>query len=214
MLSDCGKRASILLVVAGPSASGKSTLIKQLKRRNRSYLALRSLASLAIPSTFRFRSMGANPARKLIKRGESLVPKSHHRILHLDLTSDSRGKHLKFCPVIFSQFRAIHSIQLYLPYQEWRKRIQARMDAEESVSERALALFELGLLNRRKAEKAYRNIYARWENYLDLNRIHSRFLIDPRNDALFRHHPNDVRRNPLSAVIYSMLCRMPNLSAD
>ena len=214
MVSNRVQHASILVVVAGPSASGKSTFIKQLKRRNRSCLALQTLASMAISPTFRFCSMGANPARNLIKRGESLVPKNHHRILHLDLTSDSRGKHLKFCPIIFSQFRAIHSIQLYLPYQEWRQRIQARMDAEESISERALALFEFGLVNRRKAEKAYRNIYARWENYLDRNRIHSRVLIDPRNNTLFQRHPDDIRRNPLSSVFYSVLCRMPILSAD
>ena len=214
MLSNRGQHASILVVVAGPSASGKSTFIKQLKRRNRPYLALRSLASIAIPPTFRFRSMGANPARKLIKRGESLVPKLHYRILHLDLTSDSRGKHLKFCPIVFSHFRAVHSIQLYLPYQEWRQRIQTRMDAEESISERVLALFELDLVNRRNAERVYRNIYAHWENYLDRNRIHSRCLIDPRNDTLFQHHPNDIRRNPLSAALHSVLCRMPILSAD
>ena len=59
------------------------------------------------------------------------------------------------------------------------------MDAEESISERVLALFELDLVNRRNAERVYRNIYAHWENYLDRNRIHSRCLIDPRNDTLF-----------------------------
>ena len=207
-------RSSILVVIAGPSASGKTTFIRQFKYKNRPYLAEDSLQALGLSPESRFRPMGANSARKLIKRGEALLPTQNNRMIHLDLTSDSCGKHLKFCPIIFSHFKSVHSIQLYLPYQEWLKRIQRRHELGRKVSEYAQQLFELSEINDQRARIMYRNIYARWENYLDNRRVHSRIVIDARNDIIFRRHPKDVRRNPLRCVISSTICRMPRLSSD
>ena len=208
------KRSSILVVIAGPSASGKTTFIRQFKYRNRPYLAEDSLQVLGFPPGIRFRPMGANTARKLIKREEALLPTKDNRVMHLDLTSDSCGKHLKFCPIIFSHFKSVHSIQLYLPYREWLRRIQRRHDLGKKVSEYAQSLFKLSESNDQHARKMYRNIYTRWENYLDMKRVHSRMVIDAQNDTLFRLHPRDVRRNPLSCALYSAICRMPRLSSD
>ena len=207
-------RSSILVVIAGPSASGKTTFIRQFKYKNRPYLAEDSLQALGLSTESRFRPMGANSARKLIKRGEALLPNQNNRMIHLDLTSDSCGKHLKFCPIIFSHFKSVHSIQLYLPYQEWLRRIQRRHDLGRTVSECAQQLFELSEVNDQRARRMYRNIYARWENYLDNKRVHSRIVIDAQNDIIFRCHPKDVRRNLLRCVLSSTICRMPRLSSD
>ena len=207
-------QSSILVVVAGPSASGKTTFIRQFKYKNRPYLVGDSLQALGLPPDIRFKPMGANSARKLIKRGEALLPTQNNRLIHLDLTSDSCGKHLKFCPIIFSHFKSVHSIQLYLPFEEWLRRIQRRHELGRQVSEYAQQLFELSEFNDQRARKMYRNIYSRWENYLDRKRVHSRKVIDARNDIVFRCHPKEVRRNPLSCVVHSAISRMPRLSSD
>ena len=170
-----------------------------------------SLQALSLSPDIRFKPMGANSARKLIKRGEALLPTQNNRLIHLDLTSDSCGKHLKFCPIIFSHFKSVHSIQLYLPYQEWLRRIQRRHELGRTVSECAQQLFELSEVNDQRARTMYRNIYARWENYLDNKRVHSRIVIDAQNDIVFRCHPKDVRRNLLRCVLSSTICRMPRL---
>lgn len=207
-------QSSILVVVAGPSASGKTTFIRQFKYKNRPYLVGDSLQALGLPPDIRFKPMGANSARKLIKRGEALLPTQNNRLIHLDLTSDSCGKHLKFCPIIFSHFKSVHSIQLYLPFEEWLRRIQRRHELGRQVSEYAQQLFELSEFNDQRARKMYRNIYSRWENYLDRKRVHSRKVLDAQNDIVFRCHPKEVRRNPLSCVVHSAICRMPRLSSD
>ena len=207
-------QSSILVVVAGPSASGKTTFFRQFKYKNRPYLVVDSLQALGLSPDIRFKPMGANSARKLIKRGEALLPTQNNRLIHLDLTSDSCGKHLKFCPIIFSHFKSVHSIQLYLPFEEWLRRIQRRHELGRQVSEYAQQMFELSEFNDQLARKMYRNIYARWENYLDRKRVHSRVAIDAQNDIIFRCHPKEVRRNPLSSVVHSAICRRPRLSSD
>ncbi|WP_413441922.1 hypothetical protein [Synechococcus sp. MIT S1220] len=207
------KGESILVVVAGPSASGKTTFIDQITRRKQSPLADKALQSLGVASGISFRTLGANIARKSIKRGEILSESYRYQILHLDLTSRSRGKHLKFCPIIFSQFMSIYSIQIYLPYSEWLNRIRLRIATGESVSDRAQNLLDYTENDYRLGERLYRKLYTRWENYLDLRRVRSRVTIDTASKTVFKKPPAEIRRNLIGRAVYSAICCRPSLIA-
>ena len=115
--------------------------------------------------------------------------------------------------MIFSQFTSVYSIQIYLPYLEWLNRIRVRVEAGESVSERALRLFEYAENDYRLGERLYRKLYARWENYLDLRRVRSRITIDTASETVFKKPPAAIRRNFFGRAVYSAICRRPSLIA-
>lgn len=203
---------STLVVVAGPSASGKTTFIGQIKQRQRSLLVDETFESLCIPLGIKFATVGANQARDSIRRGDGLLTSRPYRILHLDLTSKSRGKHLKFCPIIFSHFNSVCSIQIYLPYREWLNRIRARIDAGEFISRHAKKLYEDAKDDYKLGERLYRRLYVRWENFLDVKRICNRITIDPYEKIVFKRKPRDIRRNIFTRSVYAAICRRPMLS--
>ncbi len=202
---------SVLIVIAGPSASGKTTFIDQIDCPKSSGLVEQTFDVLGVPLDLHFRTIGANMARKSIKRGEDLTASRLHSLMHLDLTSQSRGKHLKFCPIIFSQFKSVYSIQIYLPYRDWLKRIRRRVETGHSVSDRAKKLIDYAENNYSLGERLYRKLYARWENYLDLRCVRSRVTIDTVSKIVFEKPPAAIRRNLFGRVVYSAICRRPLL---
>ena len=204
---------SVLIVIAGPSASGKTTFIDQIGYPKSSGLVEQTFDVLSVPLGLHFRAIGANMARKSIKRGEDLTASHLYRLMHLDLTSQSRGKHLKFCPIIFSQFKSVYSIQIYLPYREWLKRIRDRVEIGQSVSDRAKQLIEYAENNYSLGERLYRKLYARWENYLDLRCVRSRVTIDTVSKTVFEKPPAEIRRNLFGRFVYTAICRRPLLTS-
>ena len=203
---------SILVIVAGPSASGKSTFIDQIIHRKKSSLVARTFESLGVSPEFRFCLLKANQARRSIKKGEDSTMSCQHRLMHLDWTSKHRGKNLRFCPIIFSRFQAVYSIQIYLPYEYWLKRIRSRADSGEGISDRAQTLIDHAETDYRLGERMYRQLYARWENYLDLRRVRPRITIDTVSKIVFEKPPADIRRNLFSRAVYSVICRRPLLT--
>ena len=200
---------SILVIVAGPSASGKSTLIKEIVRRKPSLLVEQSFEALHIPAESRFKKILANQARKVIKHQGGLSKSRPYRLLHLDLTSNKFKKNLKFCPTIFAQFERVCSIQIYLPYAEWRKRIVDRRETGREVSNRAQKLLYYAEEDYAVGEKKYRESYTKWENSLDALRVHSRLTVDTRNGIIFKRQPKEIRRNILDSAVHSLIGRLP-----
>ena len=203
------KDGSILIIVAGPSASGKSTLIKKIVHRKPSVLVSQSFEALRIPAENQFKKITATQARKTIKLQGGLSKSRPYRLMHLDLTSNNFKKHLKFCPTIFAQFEMVCSIQIYLPYAEWMKRIVDRRAAGGLVSNRAQKLLSYAEKDYALGEKKYRESYAKWENSLDWFRVRSRLTVDTCNDIVFKRQPKEIRRSILDIAVHSFICRLP-----
>ena len=203
-----GKR---LLIIAGPSASGKSTFIAQFEKGRRTDFAKKALRELAIPGRLSLQRLKLKPASNKVRSGKSCLKSRGHYVMHLDLTSKKRNRHLKACPAIFGQFKSVHVIQIYLPYEDWLRRIRTRIDAGAPVSGRAKKLYEYGLSDFRKGEFLYRRVYVRWENYLDLKRIRDRVTVDTCREVIFANQPESIRRRVVTRAIYSAVCRRPSM---
>jgi hypothetical protein len=164
-----------LVIVAGPSASGKSHLIRQLttKRKNkfrdkvyrqldinpqepRSHISIGALTKL---------DSKPGHSRKLIKE---LI------FIHFDITSRHQSDKQHLLKSIANSCKSIKVVTLKTPFDVWHQRMRQRIDVNPTKNPSNIAdeIYRLSRFSRYFAKWRYESIYKKWEKLIkniDLN---------------------------------------------
>ena len=165
-----------LVIVAGPSASGKSHLIRQLTTKRKNNFRDKVYHQLGInPQEPRSHiSIGAltkldskpGHSRKLIK---NLI------FIHFDTTSRHQSEKQDLLQSIANNCKSIKVITLKTPFDVWHQRMRQRIDINptRNPSNIADSIYRLSRFSRFLAKWRYESIYKNWEQFvkgIDVNR--------------------------------------------
>jgi len=158
-----------LVIVAGPSASGKSHLIRQLttKRKNkfrdkiyrqlginlqepRSHISIAALTKL---------DSKPGHSRKLIK---DLI------FIHFDITSRHQNDKQHLLKSIANSCRSIKVVTLKTPFDVWHQRMRQRIDINPTKNPSNIAdeIYKLARFSRYFAKWRYESIYKKWDKLI------------------------------------------------
>ena len=164
-----------LVIVAGPSASGKSHLIRQLTSKRKNKFRDKVYRQLGInPQEPRSHiSIGAltkldskpGHSRKLIKE---LI------FIHFDITSRHQSDKQHLLKSIANNCRSIKVVTLKTPFDVWHQRMRQRIDVNPTKNPSNIAdeIYRLSRFSRYFAKWRYESIYKKWEKLIkniDLN---------------------------------------------
>ena len=158
-----------LVIVAGPSASGKSHLIRQLttKRKNK----------------FRdkvYRQLGINPQEKSSHISIGALTKldskpGHSRklikeliFIHFDITSRHQSDKQHLLKSIANSCRSIKVVTLKTPFDVWHQRMRQRIEVNPTKNPSNIAdeIYRLSRFSRYFAKWRYESIYKKWEKLI------------------------------------------------
>ena len=164
-----------LVIVAGPSASGKSHLIRQLTTKRKNKFRDKVYRQLGInPQEPRSHiSIGAltkldskpGHSRKLIKE---LI------FIHFDITSRHQSDKQHLLKSIANSCRSIKVVTLKTPFDVWHQRMRQRIEVNPTKNPSNIAdeIYRLSRFSRYFAKWRYESIYKKWEKLIkniDLN---------------------------------------------
>ena len=168
-------RGKDLVIVAGPSASGKSHLIRQLTSKRKNKFRDKVYYQLGInPQEPRSHiSIGAltkldskpGHSRKLIKE---LI------FIHFDITSRHQSDKQHLLKSIANSCRSIKVVTLKTPFDVWHQRMRQRIEVNPTKNPSNIAdeIYRLSRFSRYFAKWRYESIYKKWEKLIknvDLN---------------------------------------------
>ena len=158
-----------LVIVAGPSASGKSHLIRQLTSKRKNKFRDKVYRQLGInPQEPRSHiSIGAltkldskpGHSRKLIKE---LI------FIHFDITSRHQSDKQHLLKSIANSCRSIKVVTLKTPFDVWHQRMQQRIEVNPTKNPSNIAdeIYRLSRFSRYFAKWRYESIYKKWEKLI------------------------------------------------
>ena len=164
-----------LVIVAGPSASGKSHLIRQLTTKRKNKFRDKVYRQLGInPQEPRSHiSIGAltkldskpGHSRKLIKE---LI------FIHFDITSRHQSDKQHLLKSIANSCKSIKVVTLKTPFDVWHQRMRQRIEVNPTKNPSNIAdeIYRLSRFSRYFAKWRYESIYKKWEKLIkniDLN---------------------------------------------
>ena len=164
-----------LVIVAGPSASGKSHLIRQLtsKRKNKfrdkvyHQLGINPQEPRSHISIGALTKLDSKPghSRKLIKE---LI------FIHFDITSRHQSDKQHLLKSIANSCRSIKVVTLKTPFDVWHQRMRQRIEVNSTKNPSNIAdeIYRLSRFSRYFAKWRYESIYKKWEKLIkniDLN---------------------------------------------
>ena len=159
-----------VVIVAGPSASGKSYLIRQLMTKRSSELKDRIYNALGInPHKSRSRiSIGAL-SKMEGKNKHSRKLKKEVIFIHFDFTSRRQREKKLLLLSISKHCKSIKVLTLQTNFEEWRKRMEqrARLDPTPIPSNPANNLYKLSMITRSLAHWRYGSIYKQWAKLIE-----------------------------------------------
>ena len=158
-----------LVIVAGPSASGKSHLIRQLTTKRKNKFRDKIYRQLGInPQEPRSHiSIGAltkldskpGHSRKLIKE---LI------FIHFDITSRHQSDKQHLLKSIANSCRSIKVVTLKTPFDVWHQRMRQRIEVNPTKNPSNIAdeIYRLSQFSRYFAKWRYELIYKKWDKLI------------------------------------------------
>ena len=158
-----------LVIVAGPSASGKSHLIRQLttKRKNKFRDKIYRQLGINLQEPRSHISIGAltkldskpGHSRKLIK---DLI------FIHFDITSRHQNDKQHLLKSIANSCRSIKVVTLKTPFDVWHQRMRQRIDINPTKNPSNIAdeIYKLARFSRYFAKWRYESIYKKWDKLI------------------------------------------------
>ena len=174
-----------VVIVAGPSASGKSYLIRQLmtKRKNRfrdkvyRQLGIHPQEPRSHISIGALTKLGIKPghSRKLIK---NLI------FIHFDITSRHQSEKQHLLRSIANTCESIKVVTLKTPFEVWRQRMRQRIaiSSTKQPSNKADSIYRLSRFSGHLAKWRYESIYKQWNEII--NDIHLDGQVVVRNEDM------------------------------
>ena len=180
-----------LLIVAGPTACGKSTFLSSALGSKPSPLTKKILKNVFTRSNYKIEQLYLKRLKKLHDKQERLqkfTKNCDNFILDVDITGAQFKKNVLIFPKFFEEFDYIFSVQIFTPYEIWLNRILDRKintPFKSSLKVRRILQdsFSLKSRDRRRAERTYYGHYEAWESFLLNKNIKNQTRIDTIQDC-------------------------------
>lgn len=191
-------RRKKLLIIAGPTASGKTTFRKSLKSSQqpeftRAILDKAFLRDFSSIKTLRMK--GVRRCLRKKKRFQDLVYSGSNFVLELDYTCPFMIKNLILFPSFLEEFDRVLAVHSYVPIDAWIERIYERRLGGFKTSDYVDQVFALYHQSTKKASQArglYDEFYSNFESFFDGLGIKEQMCINTlRSVALARPYPFD-----------------------
>ena len=158
-----------VVIVAGPSASGKSYLIRQLMTKRKNRFRDKIYQTLGINPQEQRSHISIGALTKLdIKPGHSRKLIKDLIFIHFDITSRHQSDKQHLLRSIADSCKSIKVVTLKTPFDVWHQRMRQRIEINptKNPSNSADAIYRLSRFSRHLAKWRYESIYKQWEKLI------------------------------------------------
>ena len=159
-----------IVVIAGPSASGKSHLIKNLLDSSNQPAHKRLCQKLNLSPSLNIGKLNierlANE-HKMLKRSKKIMKEAF--IVHFDLTSKHQCERRNQLKAIASKYKNLKFVTLDVSFKTWQMRMSERIKHNflGMPLSQAFWIYLLSLVNSRHGHNLFRSVYDEWNSFLD-----------------------------------------------
>lgn len=169
-----------LIIVSGASGTGKSFLLKKLKKGDNSDFVTSIFEEVNAPmqSLIKLVSIKKFLSSKR-KNSRSSKKSSKTTFIHYDITGARQALKRDCLLEIMDKSDNISIIILYTPYRYWRERMLNRQESKLSnkLPKKVRLILDLRL-NFLMGRLRYRNAYTEWQNFLKESNVHKILFVD------------------------------------
>ena len=170
-----------IIVLAGPSASGKSHLIDRLLDGTDQTLKINLCQQLGLqsgPKTGKLNIERLCNAKKMRRRSKKMMKDTF--IVHFDLTSRNQRKRREQLKVIASEYKRLAIVTLELTFTTWNQRMSDRVKNKffGMPLSQAFWIYALSLIHKSYAYNLFNSVYEEWDSFLDQTSISDRFFFN------------------------------------
>ena len=178
-----------IIVVAGPSASGKSHLLKKLlSKKNKNKFRDEIYYELIIdPKKPRSCIAIGALSKQNIKHEHFCKLRKDLIFIHFDITSRNQNNKRHLLLSIAKSCKSIKILTLKTPFDIWHQRMRQRIDINQTKSPTNIAdaIYRLSRLSRYLAKWRYESTYKKWEQLIK-NIDHDGELIVKNDEMSFK----------------------------
>ena len=176
-----------IIIIAGPSASGKSYFIKKLLCGN-SHTPhgnlLRNLSLLPNLNIGKLNIERLSNEKKIRKRSKKM--KKDVFVVHFDLTSRHQNQRRSQLKAIASQCKTLKVVTLEVSFSTWQMRMTKRIKNEfcDMPLSKAFWIYAFSLINNKYGEKCLNSVYQEWDSFLETIPTDERFFFNSETGQL------------------------------
>ena len=158
-----------VIIVAGPSASGKSYIMRQLKTKKKNQFKSeifhelninprKSKSCISIGALISALKNSSNKPKHYLKLKKKII------FIHLDLTGSHQKQKRELLLLAAKNCKKIKILTVQTPFDTWRKRMQIRFNQNLAFNHKndATKIFKISQYFYLFAELQYKLIYRRW----------------------------------------------------
>ena len=170
-----------IVVIAGPSASGKSHLIKNLLDSSNQPAHKRLCQKLNLSPGLNIGKLNierlANE-HKMLKRSKKIMKEAF--IVHFDLTSKHQRERRNQLKAIASKYQNLKFVTLDVSFKTWQMRMSQRINHNflGMPLSQAFWIYLLSLVNNRHGHNLFRSVYDEWNSFLDDIGVGEKICVD------------------------------------
>ena len=181
-----------VVIIAGPSASGKSHLIKNLLDNSDQLAHKRLCQRLDLSPSINIGKLNIERLtneKKMLKRSKKMMKEAF--VIHFDLTSRHQLERRNQLKTIASNCQNLKVVTLELSFKTWQMRMSKRIKHNflGMPLSHAFWIYALSLANNRRGRDLFNSVYNEWNSFLDEIAVGEQILID--QEALMPHSKHD-----------------------
>ena len=170
-----------IVVIAGPSASGKSHLIKNLLDGSDQLAHKRLCQKLNLSPSLNIGKLNIERLtneHKMLKRSKKMMKEVF--IVHFDLTSKHQRERRNQLKTIASKYKNLKFVTLEVSFRSWQMRMSERIKHNflGMPLSQAFWIYLLSLVNNRYGHDLFRSVYDEWNSFLDDIGVGEKICVD------------------------------------
>ena len=170
-----------IIVLAGPSASGKSHFIDRLLDDNDQILKTNLFQQLGLQNGLKPGKLNIERLcnkKKMRRRSKKIMKDAF--IVHFDFTSRNQRKRREQLKAIASEYKRLAVVTLELTFTTWNQRMSKRVKNNffGMPLSQAFWICALSLIHKSYAHSLFNSVYEEWDSFLDQAAINDRFLFN------------------------------------
>lgn len=170
-----------IVIIAGPSASGKSHLIKNLLDNSDQPATKRLYQKLDLSPSINIGKLNIERLtneKKMLKRSKKIMKEAF--VVHFDLTSRRQRERRNQLKTIASKCKNLKFVTLDLTFETWQMRMSKRIRNNflGMPLSHAFWIYVLSLANNRRGRDLFNSVYNEWNSLLDEIAVGEQICID------------------------------------
>ena len=177
-----------IVVVAGPSASGKSHLIENLLDKSDQLAHKKLCQKLDLSPSLNIGKLNIerlSNEKKMLKRSKKIMKEAF--VVHFDLTSKHQRQRRNQLKIIASKYYNLKFITLEVAFKTWQIRMSERIRHNflGMPLSHAFWIYILSLFNNQYGRYLFNSVYNEWDSLLDEIDVGEKIVI--RGENLISH---------------------------